>query len=238
MIKEAMEFLIGLKRPELVTVDERTYSTLKLEPVKDPMPETLDVHTLSSLVEYVGLNEGDLKTRIIHIVDHRTVSIISPIVGPFYQRIVFVTAKAKTKPFPFAQWMDPETFVIALQSQFVDSGDRAKILSLTGNMSEGGVTDYNDDGITQAVSVKHGISMKDTAAVPNPVTLAPYCSFIEIEQPERRFVLRVKKSGTVAQQPMVALFEADGGAWEMTAIKRIGDYLADHITDENITIMA
>ena len=45
--------------------------------------------------------------------------------------------------------------------------------------------------------------------VPNPVTLRPFRTFIEVEQPESKFIFRMREGGRCA------IFEADGahGSW-------------------------
>jgi len=69
-------------------------------------------------------------------------------------------------------------------------------------------------------------------AVPNPVTLLPYRTFNEIAQPPGRFVLRMKSGVASGQRPAVALFEADGGAWQLEAIRRIRDWLRMNVPEE------
>lgn len=61
--------------------------------------------------------------------------------------------------------------------------------------------------------------------MPNPVTLAAYRTFQEIVQPYTQYVFRMKDQNGVT----CALFEADGGAWEMEAMNRIKMYLEDSL---------
>ena len=56
------------------------------------------------------------------------------------------------------------------------------------------------------------------------VKLAPYRTFREIEQPEIEVLLRTRIDSN--NVPSVALFEADGGAWRITAMKRIAEYIS------------
>jgi hypothetical protein len=51
------------------------------------------------------------------------------------------------------------------------------------------------------------------------VVLAPYRTFVEVTQPESDFVFRMQNG------PRCALFEADGGAWKLTAMRHIKEYL-------------
>lgn len=60
--------------------------------------------------------------------------------------------------------------------------------------------------------------------MPNPVYLAPYRTFAEIEQPVSKFVFRMESG------PKAALFEADGGAWKNEAILKIKEYLQKELS--------
>lgn len=70
----------------------------------------------------------------------------------------------------------------------------------------------------------------------NPVTLIPYRAFIEVDQPERKFVLRMQNG------PRVVLFEADGGVWTNEANRNIEDNLMEALSENNevgkLTIIA
>ncbi|MNW60692.1 hypothetical protein D3C74_386970 [compost metagenome] len=70
-------------------------------------------------------------------------------------------------------------------------------------------------GMTQSVVAKTGVATVEDVKVPNPVLLAPYRTFVEVEQPESSFVFRMKDG------PSAALFEADGGAWRNDVIANV-----------------
>lgn len=62
-----------------------------------------------------------------------------------------------------------------------------------------------------------------------------YRTFMEIEQPESEFVFRARKADSL---PHFALFEADGGAWRIEAMKRIKAYLEENLKDiENVVVL-
>ena len=64
-------------------------------------------------------------------------------------------------------------------------------------------------------------------------SLAPYRTFLEVEQPESDFVLRVNK------EAKLALFEADGGFWKLEAVRLVKEYLSDNLKDfENVFVLA
>lgn len=65
--------------------------------------------------------------------------------------------------------------------------------------------------------------------MPNPVVLAPYRTFTEVEQPKSPFVFRIRQTGDEVQ---AALFAADADAWKREAIANIRDWFEQHIPQE------
>lgn len=103
------------------------------------------------------------------------------------------------------------------------------ILKFAGTVEDGTVTDYSDDGVTQKATVKTGLASKTDAIVPNPVSLRPYRTFLEVEQPKSDFIFRMKQDKYDGVQ--CAIFEADGGAWQNAATKAVKNYLEYELVD-------
>lgn len=232
MIKDALEYLLSLKRPETVEVAGRSFSTNRLTPIEEPVVAALAVDTLTGLLDYLAANKDalDLETLTLHVVDPLTVRIIGPVFGPFRQREVLLVAKCEPAPFPFGRSIDLENFIIGLQANFVPCQTSQSILELISCItSEVGLT-VADDGVTQEATVKKGMALKERRTIPNPVILSPFRTFREVEQVSSAFVFRVKDG------PACALHEADGGAWKLEAMMRVKDYLKKHRPD--ITVIA
>ena len=128
-----------------------------------------------------------------------------------------------------------QNFIIELRSRFVPTEHSAQILSALGNVKKDEGVQVEDDGFSQQVTAKQGVSYEKTD-LPNPVTLKPFRTFPEIEQPESEFVLRINSN-------MEALLEeADGGVWRVVAINRIAAFLEseleDLITTGDVVILA
>lgn len=82
-------------------------------------------------------------------------------------------------------------------------------------------------------SHKTGVAKLNDVVVPNPVTLAPYRTFPEIEQPKSKFIFRMQSG------PTATLFEADGGAWRNEAMKNIKVWLKTALSGvDNIRIIS
>jgi len=240
MIQKAIDYLInlGVEKSPLVNVDGKTYSLKTLSPVKEVGPDALGFNFLDSLITYIKENVDVLrpdKHLIIEIKDPTEISLHTEIVGNFNQRFTPVQCTALVNEFPWSRFMSPEEFIIMTQSRFVETEDLVTVKKIAGNVTSEQVLNFSDDGVSQQVTAKSGIARVDNVVVPPKVKLAPYRTFLEIEQPESEFVFRAKKAGDL---PHFALFEADGGAWRIEAMKRIKAYLEDNLKDiENVVVL-
>ena len=86
------------------------------------------------------------------------------------------------------------------------------ILSLLSHMSVDQSVKSDDNGVTQTVQVRKGVSFVENQRVRPIVKLAPYRTFQEVSQPESEFVFRVYDDRSIS------LTAADGGMWKMEAI--------------------
>lgn len=233
MIREAINRILELKETEILEIGEHTYSTKGLNLVTPPRPDFLKLSSLDSLVDLMlNSEENDERYPEIVVVVSPTKVVVESILTPDRNRETYYICEAKVPCFPFDTFMDVEPFNIALQSKFVANEDREKVLKVVGNIRSEQVQTVDDDGVSQQVEVRAGIARTANVIIPNPVMLRPYRTFTEIEQPESAFVLRMKDG------PTAALFEADGGAWEREAVKRIQRYLQNKLQHAKFLVIA
>lgn len=218
----------------VIDVDEINYITRPVfAPPIEATAETLKIHTLSGLVDYLASNIDDIfpTHHAIHIVGFGEVNLVTVLDGRPKRRDVLVSVEANPLAFRFGYFYPCEEFNIALQSLFVDEGDRAAVLRVVGTIKAEVVGQTDDDGTTQTVTAKAGIARVDTVSVPNPVTLTPYRTFAEVAQPSSPFILRMKSGLGAGTTPTCALFEADGGKWRIEAIENIARHLRVKIAE-------
>jgi len=232
MIKAAIEKILELGEVEGLSFSGRDYTDKEIFRVEDPVPRILEVHTLTGLVDYVeAAVDPEVESLIFHVREYRDVGLLSGLTGKFLQRPEYINAHATNHATSFfSYWHDPEAFIIGLQSLFVQEDDVKTILKLVGNLKDESVRTVTDDGTTQSVAAMVGIARVADVEVPNPVTLSPYRTFLEIEQPASQFVFRLR-TGREGQLPTCALFEADGARWQLQAIGRIRDWLKGKLPD-------
>lgn len=225
MIKEAIQYIVGLGTVETFTIEDQDFSSQKLHLIEQPVANSLLVHSLSGLIDYLKSNFDSEETVMIHVQSPTEVSVYHSLNGN-RKRECLIRAIPQLPQFRFDEWYDQESFIIKLQSAFVQNDDRDVVLKVVGNVKEEDVRTYGDDGISQSVTAKAGIATISQVVVPNPVTLAPFRTFVEIKQPESDFVFRMKNG------PRCAFFEADGGAWKLEAMREIKTYLQLLLSEE------
>ena len=222
-LREALQFLTDLKQesmePKILNIGGETYCDKKLVRYHDfPMASALNVNTLSAVVDYIKGKPEELRgSMILHIISPVEVRLYSGLIDE-RERESLMTAKAIVNEFRFDHYYDQERFLIELQANFLDTDDLHKIKMVSGNIQAGTTANYDDDGVSQKTTIRSGIANKADVIVPNPATLRPYRTFLEVEQPESDYVFRIKDED---QRPYFKLVEADGGLWKHAAMKKI-----------------
>jgi len=234
MLKQALEYIVGLGEAKKHEINGFTYSDKELHLVTEPTAETIVVHSLDGIIEFIMNSHGFQFPVIVHVQSPTIVRVIGELTSN-REWNEYIRAEALLPSIPFGRFLDIEEFNILLQSCFVENEGRSKVLRVVGNIKEEDVRTTGDNGVSQVVTAKTGVATVEDVLVPNPVNLKPYRSFVEIEQPESGFVLRLKNG------PAAALFEADGGEWKLTAMARIKKYLHDNlnplIENDDVTII-
>lgn len=243
MIKEAMQFLTKLKEeamePNIVEINGRTYCDKALTRYdEENMARAIEASTLTAMVDYIKNCKEELRENmIIHVTDPRTVKLYSGLTKERKREYLFQSSAIVPK-FRFDEWYDQERFLIELQANFGVNEDLEAILKVSGNVEAKTTANYGDDGVTQKTTIKQGIASKADVLVPNPVTLVPYRTFLEVAQPESQFVFRIKDNGG---QPVFKIVEAEGGLWRNAAMQSIKEYFEKQLVNMktgNITIIA
>ena len=226
MLKSFVQYIVGLAEPNVQEINGETYSDKQLHRIKHiPYATEITMNTLSSLIDYIKSGVDTFGGKmIIHIKSPTLVSMYSAL-DVERNREEIVEVRANVPEFNFNRFDGHESFVIGVQSKFVDdpATDKALLLKFAGTVEAGSVAEYGDDGISQKATVKTGIASKGDAIIPSPVLLKPFRTFVEVDQPISSFIFRMKDDRCGGVQ--CALFEADGGAWKISAMEAIKAYL-------------
>lgn len=237
--KPVIDRFLALQPARLLDVDGFTYidkdKTVKL--FKPPVPDTLTVHTLSGFVNLLeqGFEGFDPAKVIVQVSAFDEVKLMSTTSDKYGRRQVFAMAKAlKTeRNFKFNEFLSQEEFNIALLSMFVPEDGRNTLLTVSGNLAQEMEARQQDDGVTQQINTKVGVTFVKTTTVNPRVTLFPFRTFIEVAQPQGDFIFRVKHDPSRGN--LCALFEADAGAWKGIAMTTIKEWLKNNIAGSPAT---
>ena len=186
----------------------------QLPTIQDTIGEGFCIHVESPTFVKI-VSEWDMKARSRHVLMEAD---CSSIIGNYYK---------------FGQWLDQERFIIELQSKFLDEGDRARVLEYVGNISKDNSIQTQDDGVSQSTTVKKALGRVGHEEFQNPVSLAPWRTFHECEQPYSEFVLRMREGRDGVE---LALFDSEAGRWKLEAIQFIKQWFEQNLDLEDLDI--
>lgn len=231
MIAKAIDKILELAKPLTVEINGDNYSTQPLHRLDwDLKAEPIKVKTLTGLLKYIGENREKFcwEDYFLHIRDFETVALVSDL-NSDRRRETILIAEAECPNFEVNRWLENEKFLIGMQTYCKkdEKTDLAAVLKFAGTVTAGTVADYTDDGVTQKATIRVGVTTKAEGIVPSPALLRPHRTFQEVEQPASEFVFRMKDNGQ--NPPDCAIYEADGGAWKIEAMKNIGCFLQEEL---------
>lgn len=236
MLKEAIEKIKEMSNESIrVVVDGQTFvksggEFVQLRKELD-IPYSISLSSLDAIVKMVkteGVRRAAGKSPIY--IEAKSADSVTVFVQPDPDnrniRLEFYSANAIDIP----GWNDEVTMpfdkaAVALQTRFQDGGDREYTMQLLSQITTGAHVTYNDTGIATTIVSSKGVSLQQNATIKPIVTLRPYRTFQEIEQPAGRFLIRINERG-------ITFTEADGGMWKLTARKSIVEYFSAAFKDE------
>ena len=240
MLKAAIEKIVELASPSVIQVNGKTFSNEKFTEVKEQLyyPECLILNSLDGIVKMIQKEAKEKRLSDINVpTDDNTVEQRLYVRVSEYNRVdVFTSYDTQgVRTFLYRSnadvpgfregFRDRETMLIQLRSLFLQTPDVAYLLDLLSKMSDEEKVTSQDNGVTQVVEARKGVALKEQVEVRPRVKLTPFRTFLEVDQPESEFLLRVGDGG------QVGLFEADGGVWKLVAKRSIAAYLEGRLKD-------
>lgn len=227
---EKIEDMAQKANTQKFEINGEMYSTEHLYKIEKEyyIPKTIELNTLKSLGEII-------KTELEKMYKPLFVRVSSPTLIETFttyhneedcRRDYLYRVQADLPQITLNSFVSHEQFMIALRSKFIETEDVEYLLNLLAKITDKNSVESEDNGLTQTVQAKKGVVMVENVAVRPKVTLKPYRTFLEVEQPESEFLLRLKEGGHIG------LFEADGGAWKLDAKKNIKCFLEKELNTE------
>lgn len=240
MLKAAIEKIVELASPSVIQVNGKTFSNERYTEVKEQLyyPECLILNSLDGIIKMIQKEAKEKRLSDINVpTDDNTVEQRLYVRVSEYNRVdVFTSYDTQgVRTYLYRSnadvpglregFRDRETMLIQLRSLFLQTPDVAYLLDLLSKMSDEEKVTSQDNGVTQVVEARKGVALKEQVEVRPRVKLTPFRTFLEVDQPESEFLLRVGDGG------QVGLFEADGGVWKLVAKRSIAAYLEGRLKD-------
>jgi len=233
MLKEFIEHIQKTTQPIIREIGSATFAVTadgeasEIRPAIDH-PDTLPLHSLDALVKLVRTEALQVETPLyITVPDHLTVRCFDrPQPDARFFRQVYYEAKATDVP----GWGEKvqlgfEEAQIALRTRFQETVDTIYAQKLLSDICCGAKVVYNDNGIATTVTTQKGVALQSNEQIRPIITLKPYRTFQEVEQPESIFLIRVNERG-------ISFTEADGGMWKLKARQTVKAFLEEQLAEE------
>lgn len=223
---EKIEKMAGPKVYDIAGEHYASANLVRIDPKKD-FPKSITLTGLDSVCKMVVNEAADLFADdqiLIQVVDYRTVRVFTTLDGVM-DRCWLYECQADTPRVKTGTFMSHEEAVIQLRSLYIPNPDMEYLLKLLSSVSQESKVSSNDNGVSQTVEARQGIALTSAVTVKPRVMLRPFRTFLEVDQPESEFLLRLDNGGNVG------LYEADGGVWKMEATRNIARYFGDNLTE-------
>jgi len=227
MLKEMIQKIEDMAAPKTIEVDGKVYCNkdMKLVDVKKTAPHCIDVNGLDSICKLVRNEAGRINLRIFVQVERYNEVAVFTTYDEDFDRHYLYRCTADTPNVTMGRFMSYENAVIEIRSLYIPNEDTQYLLSLLSSISNESKVTSTDNGVTQKVEAKQGIALSSMVEVKPRVSLKPFRTFIEVEQPESEFLLRINGDGGIG------LFQADGGVWKLEATRNVASYFENELKD-------
>jgi hypothetical protein len=203
---------------------------------KPPVPAPVGVSTLSGLVALMeaAFEKFNPCTCVVQVHGFDRVVLAETVSDQLGRRqeYVLVEMLQPERKFQFNEFLPQEIFNINLRSMFVQDDELVSLSILAGNIAKETEVRQQDDGFSQEVSGKAGVYLKKELTPKPRVTLKPFRTFLEVEQPAGEYIFRVRHDEQKGN--LCALFEADAGRWKLTAMETIKAWLEQKLKTSEV----
>lgn len=233
MLKEFIEHIQKTTKPMIEKIEGSTFCIThdggveEIRPIIDH-PGTLTLNSLDALVKLIRTEAANMDAPLyVTIPDHLTVRCFGqPDADARYFRQVYYEANATDVPgWSEKVQMGFEEAQIALRTRFQETNDALYAMKLLSDISCGAKVVYNDNGIAATVTTQKGVALQTNEQIRPLISLRPYRTFQEVEQPESIFLIRLNDRG-------ISFIEADGGMWKLKARETVKKFLEEQLSHE------
>jgi hypothetical protein len=202
MIKEALEYLVKLDRPVVEDINGLTWSNRELIRVAPASPEPIVTTTLRGLVDYiVSVSEtqhmDEESNLIVHIASSRQVRLMSSLQVELDRWTLVRAECVSSNRWRWGEYMSQENFIVSAKQSFAWDEQLQRVLQVVSSLVEDNQTESIDNGTTQRVYMKHGVTVSQDP-LPEFFRLALANWWPDLPAPATECFLRVQKGLKVA----------------------------------------
>lgn len=226
MLAKMIDKIVSLKQTQTFEIGGQTYTDGHLTriPPHVDRPECITVSGLDGICKLIRTEMEKVGvTILVQAKSYKTVEVMTTYL-PDFSRNALYRAEADV-PGLRTGFRDRETALIELRSLFIPNEGTAYLLDLLSRITDEKSVSSKDNGVTQVVEARQGVALNAVVEVKPRILLRPFRTFLEVEQPESEFLLRVNADKGIG------FFEADGGVWRLEAKRNIADYFARNLAD-------
>ena len=226
MLAKMIDKIVSLKETKIFEIGGQTYADASLTriPPHVDRPDCISVSGLDSICKLIRTELEKVGTTImVQVKSNDTVEVMTTYLSDFSRNTLY-RAKADA-PGLRTGFRGREVALIELRSLCIPNEGTAYLLDLLSRMTNENSVSTNDNGVTQTVEARQGVALNAVVEIKHRVMLRPFRTFLEVEQPESEFLLRVDPDEGIG------FFEADGGIWKLEAKKNIADYFLKNMGD-------
>ena len=226
MLAKLIDKIVSLKETKTFEINGQTYADASLTriPPHVDRPDCITVSGLDGICKLIRTELEKVGTVVmVQAKAHNEVEVMTTYLGDFSRNILY-RAKADAPGLRLG-FRAREIALIELRSLFIPNEGTEYLLDLLSKMTDENSVSTNDNGVTQTVEARQGIALNTRVAIKPRVNLRPFRTFLEVQQPESEFLIRVDANEGIG------LFEADGGIWKLEAKRNIAAYFEKQLDD-------
>lgn len=226
MLAKLIDKIIDLKQTKTFEINGQTYADNRLTRIEPHVdrPHCTKVSGLDGICKLIRTELAKVDTTImVQATSYKTVEVMTTYLADFSRNVLYEAVA--DAPGLRTGWREKEDALIELRSLFIPNEGTEYLLDLLSRMTNENEVSTQDNGVTQTVQARQGVALSTFVTVKPRVKLQPFRTFLEVEQPESEFLLRVDA------EKGIAFFEADGGIWKLEAKRNIANYFETHLAD-------
>lgn len=235
VIKTAQE----ARAPKTIQIGERTYARPgEVAYVMPPQVNPLTTNSLQSVVDYWKATPDGEGERYI-VCDWDSVEIVGKPDPQTQQRTVWLRALGATEwnERNVGRYLDRDAFVCWLSTAFAPGkgdaeGHLQKVIDIALHLKVEASVQGSGKGLSRAVATERRVGSQikgEYEEPPNPLKLAPYRTFPEIDPVASVFTLVPQDQE--GKLPLLGLFTSASSAWQAETRKLVKDWLKKELSD-------